>query len=160
MDHSQARYQGEVHRRIRPSKPVTEGTSVFLDIYDQVAGKDKLYHHDSGPLRLLSVDKRTATIQRENVIEHFSLARLVVAPKHLSTSDTHRNSSISSGMHAKTQGLTFVFKRLVAHHQRLDHSIEFKSDWEGDYLAPWEPRAKYPEESISRYHIQILQKPL
>lgn len=44
-------------------------SSVYLDFHDQASGKDELHHNVSGTFRALSVGKRTATIQRGEVVE-------------------------------------------------------------------------------------------
>lgn len=63
-------------KRIRPSKPVAKSSSFFLQVHSEADGEDKPHHHVYGPLSVLHVEKRTATINGGEVVEEVSLYHL------------------------------------------------------------------------------------
>lgn len=122
-------------KRLTPSNLVTEKRSVLNEVNDQSSGKDKLHHLVAGPLLVLSVEKQTATIQLEEVVERFSLDRRVTTPNHLSTYDSNLHSATTSDVHAKNiQWRNLSFKRIVAHREKMEGGLEFMIAWEGGYL--------------------------
>lgn len=83
---TQARYKHYIYKRIRKSKPVSEGCSVSVHVNGQESGKETLPHHVPSASRVFYIGKRTFTIQRGEVAESVSLYRLLIAPNHLTPS--------------------------------------------------------------------------
>lgn len=111
MDRGKDRYKREFDQHINPSKPLTEGSSVFPDIHDQAAGKENMHHYVAGPLGTLNGHKKAGNIRRGDVVERVSLSYLVIALKHHSTSYTNQHSATVNETQANNaQGPTLEFK--------------------------------------------------
>lgn len=82
---------------------------------------------------MLSLGKRTTTIQRGELLERVSIDRRVITPKNLPTSETVPHSATVSDMRTNiTEERPWALKRIVPHREKPDGSLEIKIDWEGD----------------------------
>lgn len=111
-------------------KPVTVGSPVSLEDNYQGAGKDKIYTHLDGRLRVLSVGGRFATIQQGKVVQCDSLDWKVMKNENVYPSSSIAESAIANYMHQKnTEGRAFAFRRIFVYRDKKDGSIDFQIDW-------------------------------
>lgn len=126
------------------------GDSISLDGHNQVSSKDKLHNNISGTFPFLPVSsRRTATIQRGTFFDPVFLDRITLKPKHFSITNTIPYRETASYIRTKNpQGIKWVFKRIVAHREKSDDSLQLTIDWEGDYERTWKQRTNVSDKSV------------
>lgn len=100
-----------------------QGGFVLLDFQDDEFGTVKLAHHVPGPFSVLSLWKRTATIQRGKVVVRVSLERLVITPNNFPTSEPSCAATSKVKCPAKnSERHAWEFERIVENGEKSDGS--------------------------------------
>ena len=149
---TQRRYKRDFDKRVRTAnRNILAREYFYLDPTDGTTKSTKLGNHAQGPYRVLSNDRKTFVIQRDDEVERVNSDCITYASPPPELPPPEPLEATAEDLAEKnTEGPTFLFYLTQDHRTLSSGETEFLIKWHGYKQQSW-PLRNIPEEAISQY---------